>query len=35
MDKYAPTKRFYRGCPIQVYMYDFMHIDPDIMPEES
>ena len=33
--KYALTKRFYIDRRIQFYIYDFMHIDPDTIPEEE
>ena len=34
MDKYAQLKRFHRYCQLQVYMYDFMYVDPEIIPVE-
>ena len=35
MDKYAQMKMFHYECHIQVYMYDFIHADPETMSEED
>ena len=32
MDKYAQLKRFYRDHRLQVYMYNFVYVDPQKMP---
>ena len=34
MNKYAQMKKFNCDHRIQVYMYDFMYVDPDTMSEE-
>ena len=31
MDKYAQLKRFNHDCQTQVYIYDFMYVDPGTM----
>ena len=35
VDKYANLNRFHHDYRIQVYMYDFMYVDPDTMPVEE
>ena len=35
MFKYAQLKRFYHDCRIQIYMYDFMYVDPQTIPVED
>ena len=35
MDKYAQLKRFYHYQQLQVYMYDFMYVDPQKIPIEG
>ena len=35
MDKCVQKKRFYRDRRLQVYMYDFMCVDPGTIPEEE
>ena len=35
MDKYAQLKRFSHNLRLQVYMYDFMYVDPDTIPAED
>ena len=32
MDKYAQMKRFRHDQRLQVYMYDFIYVDPETMP---
>ena len=35
IDKYAQMKRFHCDLLIQVYMYDFMNVNPESMVEEE
>ena len=35
MYKYSQLKRFFYDRQLQVYMYAFMYVDPDTMPEEK
>ena len=35
MDKYALMKRFHYDLRLQVYMYDFMYVNPETMAEEE
>ena len=35
MEKYEEQKKFQHDCQFQVYMYDFMFIDPERMPVED
>ena len=35
MEKYAQPKRFHHNRQLQVYVYDFMYVDPQTMPTED
>ena len=35
MDKYAQLNSFHRDHRLQVYMYDFMYVDPETMSVED
>ena len=35
MDKYVQLKRFHYECLIEVYMYDFMYVDPETISLED
>ena len=35
MDKYGLLKRFHHDLRLQVYMYDFMYVDPQTIPVED
>ena len=35
MDKYTQLKRFHNDQQLQVYMYDFMYVDPETVTMED
>ena len=35
MDKYVQLKMFNHDCQIQVYIYNFIYVDPETMPVEN
>ena len=35
MDRCAQLKRFYNDCRLQVYIYAFMYVEPQTIPEED